>query len=495
MPSTITRSSTRSRRGFIFPPIRTDQVWKITVTDTSGTELDITGLISRCKIEDFATESIGSFEFEIEDPNEIYANLWSGYEVFKYYIDYGTSATTLKFRGRVEKVSKRYHRLVVSGRRESVLFFDRKVTYLSSTAQETSVILNDLITTYAPTFNTTSVATSSTTLSVNWVEKPFWDCVKELCDASGFDCYDDAELKFHYFQSGSNENYVDAISHDYNLLDIGDFTPDLTLVRNRITVYGATLDDLRLIYTSQDTSANIIANFGTLTYKEEIIEDENITTYEQAVEIADYELSIKKNPPITGSVKAFLLPTVRPGDSIYISDVSNKLTPGFYVCNGYTEVIDYVEGEYYTEVHLNKEPRKISHVIRDRILIENKTTKNASNPYGLKYSYLFTFDEDTGTHSSTAILNGILYPTSSTGTWVSPIRVLSSDVNDVYLSLKAEDINNITISISSDSGLTYQNISNGEKISIGSGDGLVVRVQFNSSVAAIQGLSLMYDLT
>lgn len=495
MPSVITRSSTRSRRGFIFPPIRTDQVWKITVTDTSGTELDITGLISKCKIEDFATESIGSFEFEIEDPNEVYANLWTGYEVFKYYMDYGTIATTIKFRGRIERLSKRYHRLVVNGRRESVLFFDRKVTYLSSTPQATSTILNTLISTYAPTFTNTSVATSTTTLSVNWVEKPFWECVKELCSASGFECYDDAYLNFHYFESGSNENFEDAISHDYNLLDIGDFTPDLTQVKNKVKVYGATLDDLRIFYTSVDTSANIIANFGTLTYKEEIIEDENITTYEQAVEVANYELSVKKNPPITGSVKAFLLPTVRPGDSVYISDVSNKLTPGFYVCNGYAEVIDYVEGEYYTEVHLNKEPRKISHVIRDRIIIENKATKNASNPNGLGYSYLFTFDQDEGTHSSTAILNGILYPTSSTGTWISPTRVLSSNVDQVYLSLKAEDINNITISVSSDSGLTYQNISNGELLTIGSGDGLVVRVVFNSATAAIQGLSLMYSLT
>ena len=51
-------------------------------------------------------ESIGRFKFEVYDPTEYFVSKWTGGEVVKYYKDYAPSATTLKFKGIIEKPSK-----------------------------------------------------------------------------------------------------------------------------------------------------------------------------------------------------------------------------------------------------------------------------------------------------------------------------------------------------------------------------------------------------
>lgn len=483
----VGRGITLATPGYIFPPFETNQVWKMTVTDLNGVVLDITTLISNCQVEDYCTNSIGEFRFEIEDPAGTYQALWSGGETFKYYKDFGTVATTLRFTGVVEKVGKGYHRLVVSGRSKSLILLTRKVT-ASFTNELTSDILLSIAATYAPEFTTNNVEVSPYSLTVNWYDKFFWECVKELCSASAFDCFLDADLDFNFFESGSRLNDIEGVAHDANLLDIDDFTPDKTQVRNRIIVYGAEVDGVRLFYTAVDPAITDPADF-----KDEVISDDNITDFSQLVAIADYELSIKKDAPLVGSVKSYLLVGVRPGDSVRIADEDDGFVDGYYPSTGWSDTIDYMSGEYFTEVHLTKETRKVSQIVGDRISNEYKKAGTNSNPYGLQNSYVFTFDEDNGTHSGTAIANGILYPTGSSGTWISPTRNLSSNLTSAYLIMTAENINFIDVSYSTDGGVVYTPISNGELITAGGGDSIIIKVVFNIQTSDVKSLSLQYS--
>lgn len=487
MASASIRSTTRARNGYIFLPPRSDQVWKMTVEDANGTVTDITDLISICEIEDFCTDSVGTFKFEIHDPYEIYASLWTGNEIFRYYKDYGTVATTGRFRGRLEKPSKRYHKLQCIGRREGARLLTTKVT-LNYSNEEVSIIFKAMIAQFAPGFTSNNVATTPYFMTVDWVEKPFWECVKAMCDYTGYDAYDDFDLDFNFFEQGSRQNDIEGINHETNLIDITDFTPDYTQVRNRIKQYGATIDGVRLFYTAK------VEGLTEEQYKTEILEDDNISTYDQLVETAEYELSVRKDPPLVGSTITYLLVELRPGDSPRIADDADRLVDGYYVSSGYKDTLDLEGGVFQTETHLFKETRKINHIIRDRILSENNKQDNAANPRGLQFSYAFPFDTDTGSHSGTAIDNGILYPIGATGTWTSPSRLTNSNVTSAYLVLNAEDINNISVRVSADGGVNYTTIGNGTYLTLSNpGQTLIIQVEFIAATARVQSLSLQYS--
>ncbi len=80
------------------PPIYSAN-YKVVVEREDGTLDDITDILLSLKIEDGVTQGIGNFEFEIPNPNETYSDVWNGMEIFRFYCDYASEATTLRFRG------------------------------------------------------------------------------------------------------------------------------------------------------------------------------------------------------------------------------------------------------------------------------------------------------------------------------------------------------------------------------------------------------------
>jgi len=470
--------------------------FKVTIEDADGTVTDITSSLSRCVVEDRVTDGIGGFELDIWDPNETYAHTWVGNEIFRYYKDYEAEAVTLRFRGRTEKPSKRGNRLNVRGRREDVRVQGVKVTK-NYENMECGVILKDLVSTYATDFTSTNVGVSTTSLTISWYEKPFWDCIKELCEAAGFECYADAQLDFHYFESGTMLNTGEGIVHDFNLLSVGDFTPDLTQVRNKVKVYGALVKGVQELYTTSQTSgAYSLENFGE---RVEIINDKNITSYAQAQEMADYVLSNKQTPPVTGSVvSATLLATLKPGDSIRLSSPQNDIEPDDYVIPSFKDDINVGGRRITTTVSVNKKPRTMTNILKDRIEQENRSKDTSGNPEGMDYSLNFTFDEDSGTHTSTEVVDGVLKLQSgeSTGTWVSPNRTLSGDLSEVYLIMNGETLTSAVVSVSQDNGTTYTTVGNrGKQVISASGQNIRVKVVLSSADTQVESLSVLYKLS
>jgi len=468
----------------IWIPPQYSAIYKLVVERSNGTLDDLTDLAHSIEIEDGVTESVGRFSFELWNPNETYTGVWTGMEIVRYYSDYGTTASTLRFRGRIEKVSYQDNKIRVTGRSESLKLLDISVTK-QYTLSDTGTILNDLISNYASDFTSTNVDTSGVYLSPKWYQKPFWECVQELCTAAGFDCYVDSALDFHYFETGSVTNEDEGIVHTYNLIEVGEFAEDISLVKNRIIVYGAIQKDTQLIYTAKDTTSQ--TDYGI---REQIINDENITNYTQAKDYADYLLAESKDPPVVGEVKGLLLATIQPGDMIRISSPLDNLPPGSYKAISYKHSIG--ESGLFTIISVNKEPRRISHIMRDRIQQEYQKQDTSLNPYEMRYSYNFLFELDSGIHVNTEIIDGVLKLKNgqSTGNWISELLSVPS-LNSVYIIINGETITGALFYLSGDSGTTWYNITNKTKIGL-IGNGLQIKVVISNTDTQITSLSLLY---
>lgn len=484
----------RNVRGFkphIWIPPTFSAIYKFTITRSNGTVDDLTNVATMINVEDGVTETIGTFKFVVWNPNGTYTDVWQPTNIVLYYKDYATTATTLRFRGRVEKVAYEGTKVVVSGRSESLRIMEITVTKAYDT-QEASVILKDLLSAYATYVTQTNINTSSIFLTVNWFQKPFWECIKELCTATAYEAYLDANLDFHFFASGSVLNTTDAIVHDFNLFEVKGFSEkDSSLVKNRIIIYGAQEQGTQIIYTAEDTASQT-ENF----VREEIINDENITSYSQAQSLGTYLLTQRKTAPIVGEISGFLLATVQPGENVRMSSPLDNLPPGNYFTSLYKDEIDIESGIFKTTLTVNKEPRSLSHIFSQLAKKDTQKQKTSINPYEMRYSYNFLFDTDEGSHSNTQITTSVLklQAGQSTGTWISPARNETSEISEVYLLAIGQSITGATFSVSGDNGVNYENITNRNKIVLGTSKGKVLRIKVSISDTATQldSLSVMY---
>lgn len=474
------------------PPIFSAN-WKLTVERKDGTIDDLTDIISSLEIEDGMTDVIGGFEFELWNPNETYTKVWTGNEIVRYYSDYATEATTLRFRGRIEKPSNQGNKIKVTGRSEAKAVMDITVTQAYENL-ECRTIFETLFGLYAPQFTPDfgiSTDTSGVSLTINWYQKPFWDCIKELCTAAGFDAYINAELVPQFFLSSSRTNTEEAIVHEHNLIEVGDFARDSALIKNRIIVYGAEQEGIQIIYTAEDLSSQ--SEHGI---KEEIVSDNNVTSYQQAKDLGDFLLTEKSNPPIVGEITGVLLASIQPGEKIYLSSPMENIPPNSYEIISYKHSIG--DDGLTTTVRVAKEPRRISHIFQELIERSNQSQQTFSNPKEMRYSFNFLFDGDSGDHTKTNVSSGflLLQDGESSGNWVSPTRSEAKNISECYLIAIGETLTGLTFEVSGNDGVNYQTITNKSKITLTTalGPNLKIKVSFDDADSQLDSLSIQYKL-
>jgi len=350
---------------------------------------------------------------------------------------------------------------------------------------EPSFVLTTLLEAYLPgVFTTTNVNTTSVTTTYNYFQKPLFECIQELCKLSGYDFYIDCNLDVHFFEEGSVRNTTEAVVHDANILSIDDFGQDYSKIKNRIKVQGKDIGDLPLIYTteSEDSNYGVDSDYG---YRELVIQDDNISSYEQAEDRAKAELEVGLNPDIQGESECLGLATIQPGEYIRISAPQSNLQPDFYKIISYTHSIK--DGVFTTRLNINKENVKLSKVIKSNIS-DTKNISQVENPYGLLYSWNFNFADypegyPEGEYSlaGVEIQNGALkLIEAGTGFFISPALELSSNISGrVNLRLKGTALAGVLGYVSPDDGNTwfpvwdgssssgYGLIATGKKIKIG----------------------------
>lgn len=107
-----------------------------------------------------------------------------------------------------------------------------------------AVIINSLITTYAPTFNgTTYVSTGKTLETITFNRVSIFDALQQICAVTGYDWYVDDDKNIHYFTGEAN-------AAPFPLSDSGttsaakyatfSYDDDASQVKNRVYVYGGT---------------------------------------------------------------------------------------------------------------------------------------------------------------------------------------------------------------------------------------------------------------
>lgn len=482
--SPAVRSLKRIRPRIFIPP-KYYPVYKVEIIRGDGSVDNVTSKLYGGEVIDGVTDTIGNFTFTIDNSSQNYRGVWAGNEILNLYMDYAKTATTLVFRGRIEQVSYKDYRIVVKGRAEGKKFLEVTVTK-SYTNQETSTILTDLISTYVSDFTTTNVNVSTTNITANWYQKPLWDCIQELCHTSGFDCYVDHDLDVHYFESRTVDNTTEAAVHNQNLFEVSDFAYDYAQIKNRVIVYGAKQEEMDIIATSEDTTSQ--TSYGV---KELIINDSNIKTVTQAQERADYELNISKDAPLTGEVTSLGLPTLQPGERVYISAPMSNLNPTYYKVLSYKHKF----GELIqTTLTIEKEPKKVYHIIKERIGQEQRLASMV-NPNEMRYSWINTFDANSGTHTSTEITNGVLKLQSgqSTGNWVSESDLNSVDVSYIELRAKGEDFPNARWYVSTDNGNRWQEITINTSFQISpTATTIKLKIELRSTNVQIDSVGLLY---
>jgi len=490
----VVRSLKRITPKIWIPPIYTAN-WRVTVERTDGTIDDITDIISSCNIEDGVTEGIGIFEFGIYNPNETYTNVWTGMEIFRYFCDYASGTpTTLRFRGRVEKPSNQNNMVNVTGRSETLFVHDQHISKVYED-QDAGFMIKDLFDTYGQSrFDTSGIDTSTgIPLTFTFNDIPFWDAIEAICIASGYDCYVAAALTVEFFLAGSRLNTGEAIIHDYNLMEVGDFAPDLQFIKNQVRVVGGLIDGVQVVYTANDTASQT-----THGIRRENVDDDGVVTFAAAKELAEFILSTRKDPPTVGDVRGIHLATIQPGENIRISSPTENIPPNNYRTVHYKIEID--DGQGFTTVTINKEPKRISHVLKERIQREHKQTDSATNPNDLDFADIELFNADTGTMSNTEITDGVLKLSLgfTLGTWTSDAYSTadSNNVNQIRISIVGDNLPGVRIEVSADNGLNYQDVDRDSLVTIGApGKSIKVRLTLTgtNTITQVDSLKIQYS--
>ena len=435
-----------------------------------------------------ATIGIGTFKIILSNAGGQLNGLYSEGDSAKLYAD-NSNGTTLQFWGIIdavkENIDNRGQILEVEGRHRSYLLTEFLVCYAAS-GKVTSEILKDIMDLLPDsyTFTKTNIEDSIVEMDVEWNYKPFWDCVVELCEKAGFDCYVDNDLDFHYFAENSKVNEREYIVEGNNFLSSKSFGKDGYYEKTRVIATGKTKGGLPIIYTAVSSSEGD-------NIKEVLIKDTSSNTEEAVKNLAEAKLEEISNRSTQAILQSFGLETLAPGENIWILLPRHQIH-GQYKVIQFTHRYGAKSGGWRTQCQLEEEERGIAQTVQNMDQKRDRL-KDVENINKLNFSWNFDFSSDSGTHSNTEIVDGVLKTTTgnSTGVWTSDLLELSSDIVAVEPKIIGSAIAGTQIWLSVNSGVSYTRLSAGKKII--AGRKLKYQVILNSESTQVEDLALLYS--
>jgi len=474
-----------SKRGFIWIPRTFTPSYKIYIDNIDVTNDVISsewthaiiGLESPCKL-------------TLMDPNGIYADTYVGGETIELKLDF-SNGTTKKWEGKLEQPKKKFGQtyiLDVVGSHHQSDLLDVTVTEEYTGIKSADTILKELIDEYLTGFTYNNVNNSTTYPTIKWNNKPFWDCVIDLCALAGFDAYIDTDKNTHFFEKESIENTTEAIVWGDSLLEIGHLGIDTIDIRNKIIVYGEDNTGLPIIYETPDSDAQ--SSIDTYGKKEKVIKDTSIKTYAQAKELGNIELFNHKNLENKGEMNSLLLPDINPGDMIWVTCPPQKVNGQFRIVK-YTHYLPVLQ----TKVIVYKD-KTIPLLFKERKKAELSLQK-ITNPYKMTNSFNLIFDDmseiDEVLSSTVTVSEGNLkVSVGSTGTMISLIHVSSIDISSVQVKVVGDTLAGVTYLISTDNGDVYTAVNLETLTSIVAGKLLRLKILLTSSSTRIDSVAVLY---
>ena len=452
---------------------------------------DMTARVIKSSFVKPCTGGIGTFYVVLSNAHGQYNDSFSTGQNVKFYAD-NSDATTLQFWGIIDYVksaiSENGQYLEIEGRHRAFLLNESLVCY-SATSTPTSTIFKAIIDELPDSygFTYTNLATTTDSMNVEWAYKPFWDCVVELCNFAGFDAYVDNDLDFHYFEENSIANTTDAIVEGDNFISSENWGTNVTYEKSRVTVIGQDTEGVPIIYTAID------ADEGS-NIKEVFIRDSTANTEEKVQNAAEAKLLELTNRSPQATIKSYGLESTNPGDNLWLI-VPRQQISGQYKIIQINHLFGAEYGGWRTTSTIEEDEVGIAQSIKN---ISNKTNALSApeNINKLNYSYNFNFDNDSGTHSTTEITEGVLKTTGgATGTWISANKSIGSNITEYEFRAVGDAIPGTDFYVSTDNGNTWQSVESLKTLYdfAPPGQNLKIKVIFNSASTQIKSLAALYS--
>jgi hypothetical protein len=436
------------------------------------------------------TTGIGTFTINLSNAHGQLNGLFSEGQTVKFYAD-NTDATYLQFWGRIDfvknNISDSGQFLEIEGRHRSYLLTESLICHQTTTTSPAQVlkdIIDILPASYGFTYN--NVNADAEVINVEWNYKPFWDCVGEICNYSGFDVYVDNDLDFHYFEENSILNEQEAIVEGDNFLNTKDWGTNNTYEKTRVTVIGQDDEGLPIIYT-----AKIV---GETDIKEVFIRDGSANTEAKVKDVADANLAKFTNRAPQATIKSYGLQTIKPGDNLWIL-IPRQQIHGQYKVIQITHTFGAEVGGWRTECLIEEEDVNTAQLLQ-KVMQKTNIITQSENINKMNYSYNFDFNTDSGVHSTTQITGGVLKTDgSASGTWISPTKALDTNATQYELRASGDAIPGTTFYVSSDGGTSWQIVTALKTLYDFApiGQNLKVKVTLNSASTQIKSLALLYS--
>lgn len=487
-----------------FIPPAANFIYKLEiVTDTET--IDFTEKIVDGFFTEGVTSTIGDFDFKILDPSNSISDRVEEFDTVKVYLDYGSSATTLKFNGRIErKNNTEYTYLNITGRSVAMIATETNITYSSNGPMARSEILkavfnikkSDEVTPkyFGGLISTAGIEDDLTEVSKTYEEVPFWDFVEDLCNNGERDAYISPELVMNYFVKGSRKNSTEAIVEGINLIKPKEYAKDTEEIATKVRVYGQSTEGIPIIATSTSNTTNTKGIDKVFR-----MDNTNISTTSQAEEFVNYQSTNKLVAPTLGVVDSIILPTLSPGEKLRITSPVNNIPPEYYEINSYTHSWSET-GSPETSVVIKKQRLDLPNILKKNIKTQVDVIERV-NPNDMDFSQVIKFDTDSGTHVNTEINEDYLKVVvgQNSGRWESDLFELGSKVKAVEFRFKGDKLtqqysattSNLWYSFNGGTTWHLKPIS-GSTVRVPTGRDLKIRIDLNSSDAQVKVVSFLY---
>jgi len=475
------------------PSSEAEYLFKI---ETADETIDLEDLVTKGRITNGVTTTIGDFELEILDPNRTIYDKITKFDDVLMYGDYGT-ATNLRFRGKIERPGYQDIYTILSGRSIGMIF-DNPVIYNSEGKKKKSEILKEIILNSFSQYsiNIDNIEEDTNEIEVNYFEIKFTDIIQEICGGT-HDFYLDHEYKAHYFERGSRINQAEAISELANHIETTDNATDTDETYTKVRAYGVAVDDIPLIATSTEDTTETKGVSKMLK-----LDNNSLTNNEQILDYVDAEAQKTLESPRVGTHSSLFLPTLQPGEKLFVAIPREDVAPGYYLINSFTHEFD-LSNEYdrKTTINIIRRRQQISEIMKNRISFEGKITENA-NSHDMDFSRRITFETDSGTHYNTVINEGFLKVKTgeSSGQWISDIINLDEDVSRIEFYMTGElliqqyQLSTSYLWYSLDGGTTWTlSPGNGVEVTDLTGKQLRLRVDLNSTTAKVKSVQTLFS--
>ena len=490
------RGTSISRPGKIWLPQLRDIVKpKIEINDRDVTADILEGRFTWTTIRN----GLGMFNIELNNDTRRYLEVFSEGHIVKFIADF-TDATTQIFEAKTEEPRYGFDngfKVFLNGMKNPELA-SQKFTKSYRDANADNVLKDVLDTKFGTgTFTYNNLSSDMTTLiTAEYEEESIINILKDILERVNFDGYIDVNDDVHTFVDTGVLNSSEAAIQGQNILNITPFGKDTLRQRNIVRLYGASVEDMLIIKTSETTT--------TSWDREEIVKEGSSTTLGDASERASATLTKLNQLSQQGTIKCSALATLRPGNKID-ARVPNANIEGTYFIPQYTHIFSTQKG-WTTELTVNKLIVDISSIHFDHKLNE-ETTKELDNPNAMKNTLiLLTFDNenDIASLGSCELSNGKLILTSGVDTGLMTSVKFTNTNNFSSVELRGSsnsdfDLGPSFIEVTNNNGTTYKIVNNFKKLTslTSTGKDGIIRVNIKSNATypnpVLESLGLLVD--